>query len=322
MTTGWCARHPVLVFAGRRSARLLVALAVVVTASFALIHLIPGDPVRAALGAAAPAELVAERTRELGLDRPLIDQFLSYLGGLVHGNLGTSLVSREPVSDIISTRLPNTVLLGALAFLVVIVVAVPVGLAMAVLTRDDRHRGTELGFIALSSTLGLIPNFVLATVGVAVFAVGLRALPVAGMTGAESYVLPVLSLALGPAALLARIVRVEGLRVLGEDYLRTARAKRLPSRLIYLRHALPTMLTATLTIGGMLLPGLIAGTVLVENVFAWPGLGSEIVGAVVVKDYPVAQAVVLLLGVLVLLTNLVVDLALAALDPRSTILEG
>ncbi|OXM43586.1 ABC transporter permease [Amycolatopsis alba] len=315
-------RHPLLVFAARRLGRLTVALLVVVIASFVLIHLIPGDPVRAALGAQAPPEVIAARTAELGLDRPLLHQFLGYVGGLTRGDLGTSLVSREEVWTIMSARLPNTLALAGLAFAVVVLLAIPAGLGMAVYTRDDRYPGVESAFTGLSATLGLVPNFVLATMLVAVFAVALRAVPVAGMAEPGSYVLPVLSLALGPAALLARIVRVEGRKVLGEDYIRTARAKRLPARLIYLRHALPGMLTATLTVGGMLLPGMVAGTVLVENVFAWPGLGSQITGAVLVKDYPVAQAVVLLLGVLVLVTNVVVDLALAVLDLRSTIRNG
>ncbi|ANN16087.1 peptide ABC transporter permease [Amycolatopsis orientalis] len=315
-------RHPLVVFTARRLGRLTVALLVVVIASFVLIHLVPGDPVRAALGAQAPPEVIAARTAELGLDRPLPQQFFDYVGGLMRGDLGTSLVSREEVRTIMSTRLPNTLALAGLAFALVVLIAIPAGLGMAVYTRDDRHPGVESGFTGLSATLGLIPNFVLATLLVAVFAVALRAVPVAGMAEPASYVLPVLSLALGPAALLARIVRVEGRKVLGEDYIRTARAKRLPARLIYLRHALPGMLTATLTVGGMLLPGMVAGTVLVENVFAWPGLGSQITGAVLVKDYPVAQAVVLLLGVLVLVTNVLVDLALAVLDPRSTIRNG
>jgi peptide/nickel transport system permease protein len=129
-------------------------------------------------------------------------------------------------------------------------------------------------------------------------------------------------LCLGPAAGLARIVRSQTDVVLSEDYMRVARGKRLPKRLIYLRHALPNMLTATLTIGGLLLAGLIGGTVLVENVFAWPGLGTIVATSVVNQDYPLAQAIMLLLGAAVLVVNLVVDLLLAVLDPRSTIREG
>jgi peptide/nickel transport system permease protein len=155
-----------------------------------------------------------------------------------------------------------------------------------------------------------------------VFGVTLGWAPVAGRSGPGSYVLPVAALAVGPAAALARIVRVETLAVLQADYIRTARAKRLPARLVYFRHALPNALTATVTIGGLLLSSLIAGTVLVENVFAWPGLGSTIVQSILAKDYPVVQGVVLVYGLGVLLVNLAVDVALALLDPRSTIRES
>jgi peptide/nickel transport system permease protein len=155
-----------------------------------------------------------------------------------------------------------------------------------------------------------------------VFGVRLGLAPIAGRAGPDSYVLPVLALALGPAAVLARIMRVETLAVLDADYIRTARAKRLPDRRLYLRHALPNSLTATLTLAGLLLGGLVAATVLVENVFAWPGLGSTIVQSILSKDYPVVQGIVLVYGLGVLLVNLAVDVGLALLDPRSTIREG
>jgi peptide/nickel transport system permease protein len=134
-------------------------------------------------------------------------------------------------------------------------------------------------------------------------------------------VLPVLALAIGPAAVLARIVRVEMSAVLHADYVRTARAKRLPAAAIYLKHALPNAVTTSITLGGLLLSSLVAGTVFVENVFAWPGLGSTIVQSILQKDYPVVQAIVLVYGVGVLIVNLFVDIALALLDPRSTIRE-
>jgi peptide/nickel transport system permease protein len=170
--------------------------------------------------------------------------------------------------------------------------------------------------------LAAIPEFLLAVGLVYVFGVHLGWVPVAGRSGPDSYVLPVVSLAVGPAAVLARIVRVETLAVLQADYIRTARAKRLPDRLIYLRHALPNALTATLTMAGLLLSSMVAGTVLVENVFAWPGLGSTIVGSILAKDYPVVQGVVLVYGAGVLVVNLAVDVALGLLDPRSTIKES
>lgn len=305
----------------RRAGRFLASMAVLVVASFALIHLVPGDPVRAALGLTAPAELVEARRTMLGLDRPLAVQFGSYVAGLARGDLGQSMNSGLPVSQIIGNRFPATALLAALSFLAVMLIALPLGMLLGVATRDGRRRQLELGFITVSNALLAIPNFLLAVAGVTVFAVTLGLLPVAGRTGPDSWILPVAALSLGPAATLALIVRVETLRVLGQDYMRTARAKRLPDRLLYFRHALPNLLTAALTLGGLLLGGLVAGTVLVENVFAWPGLGTAIVGSINEKDYPLVQGIVLVLGGGVLIINLVVDLLVAVFDPRSTILE-
>jgi peptide/nickel transport system permease protein len=308
-------------FALRRTGRLLVSLWVLVTVSFLMIHLVPGDPVRAALGMTAPTELVEAKRQALGLNDPLLTQYVHYLGNLLHGDLGESITTQLPVSETISQRLPATASLAVLAFLVAIAVAVPLGVTVAVATRRGRRRRTELAFAGGSIVLGAIPDFLVGVALVAVFAVGLGWFPVAGRTDASSYVLPVLALAIGPAAVLARIVRVEMLAVLETDYVRTARAKRLPARRIYLRHALPNAVTATLTLGGMLLASMVAGTVLVENVFSWPGLGSTIVQSIVTKDYPVVQGTVLVYGLGVLVINTLVDVALAVLDPRSTIGE-
>jgi peptide/nickel transport system permease protein len=305
----------------RRFGRLLVSLLVLVTASFAMIHLIPGDPVRGALGPTAPAELVAARRAALGLDDPLLTQYLRYLDGLFTGDLGTSLSSQLPVADIVAQRLPVTLELAVLAFLAAVALAVPLGVVMGVLTRRGHGRRTELGFTTGSIVVSTIPDFLIGVGLVAVFGVGLGWLPGAGNDTPAAYVLPVVALAIGPAAILARILRVEMVTVLDADYVRTARAKRLPARTIYLGHALPNALTATLTLGGLLLGSLVAGTVLVENVFAWPGLGSTIVQSILAKDYPVVQAIVLVYGLGVLLVNTAVDVALALLDPRSTIRE-
>ncbi|MFI7672723.1 ABC transporter permease [Actinophytocola sp. NPDC049390] len=313
--------HPWARFAARRFGRLLVSVWVLVTAAFGMIHLIPGDPVRAALGPTATQELVDARRAALGLDQPLWEQYLDYLRGLFTGDLGVSMTSGLPVSDILGDRLPATVELAVLAFALAVLVSVPLGLAFAVLTRGGRRRPLELGFTSTSVVLAAIPEFLLAVGLVWVFSVNLGWAPVAGRDGASSYVLPVVALALAPAAILARIIRVETLTVLRADYVRTARAKRLPARTVYLRHALPNSLTAAITLGGLLLGSLVAGTVLVENVFAWPGLGSTIVSSILAKDYAVVQGVVLVYGIGVLVVNLVVDVALALLDPRSTIRE-
>lgn len=316
------ARSPWVAFARRRLVRLVVSVWVLVTASFAMIHLIPGDPVRAALGITAPAALVEQRRELLGLDRPLVVQYLDFFRRLAVGDLGVSTRSGLPVSDIIAGRLPGTLLLSVLAFAVIAVLALPLGIVTAILTQRGRRRGGELAFTSVTGVLAAIPEFLLAVGLVFLLAVTFQVFPAAGRDGPLSYVLPVTALALGPTAALARIVRVEALRVLDQDYVRTARAKRLRPRLVYLRHALPNMLTAALTIGGLLLSGLVGGTVLVENIFAWPGLGTTIVSSITDKDYSLVQGVVLVYGLLVLLVNLAVDVVLAVLDPRSTIREG
>jgi peptide/nickel transport system permease protein len=308
-------------FAVRRLARLVGSLAVLVTASFAMIHLIPGDPVRGALGPTAPKALVEARRESLGLNDPLWEQYWHYLKGLFTGDLGTSLTMQLPVSDIVSQRLPATLTLAVIGFVVAVGVALPLGVAMGVITRRGRGRRSELAFTTTSVVLGTIPDFLIGVGLVYVFGVSLEWLPVAGNETADAYVLPVAALAVGPAAILARIIRVEMVSVLEADFVRTARAKRLPARTIYLGHALPNALTAALTLGGLLLGSLVAGTVLVENVFAWPGLGKTIVSSILSKDYPVVQAIVLVYGVSVLLANTLVDVALALLDPRSMVVE-
>lgn len=306
----------------RRSGRLLVSLWALVTASFLMIHLIPGDPVRAALGPTAPAAVVAARRESLGLNDPLWEQYLHYLQGVLTGDLGVSIGSQLPVAQTIAQRLPPTAALAVLAFLVALLLAIPIGVAVAIATQRGRARGLELGFSTSSVLLGSIPEFLLAVALVAVFGVQLGWLPVAGQQGPSSYILPVLALALGPAAVLSRIVRLEVLAVLDADFVRTAQSKRLRAWKINLRHVLPNAITATLTLGGLLLSGMVAGTVLVETVFAWPGLGSTIVGSIQTKDYPLVQGTVLVYGIGVLLTNTVVDAVLAVLDPQSTVAEG
>src|SRR6478735_3065008 len=308
-------------FGARRLWRLPVSLWVLITASFLMIHLIPGGPVRAALGPTAPASLVAARRESLGLNDPIWLQYLHYLKGLFTGDLGTSFITQLPVADTITQRLPATLALAGLAFLFAVALAVPLGVTMGVLTRRGHGRRTELGFTTTSVVLGIIPDFLIAVGLVYVFGVSLGWLPVAGNDTPSSYILPVLALMIGPAAILSRIIRVEMVAVLEADFVRTARAKRIPARSVYLGHALPNALTASLTLGGLILGAMVGATVLVENVFAWPGLGSTIVSSILNKDYQVVQAIVIVYGATVLVVNTVVDVALALLDPRSMIRE-
>ena len=309
------------VFIGRRVLRLAVSLLVLVTATFVMVHLIPGDPVQAALGEQATPQLVALRRHELGLDRPLLHQYLHYLGGVLTGHLGNSIVTDSSVSELLGERFPNTLRLALPAFLLVILIALPIGLLTAVRTRGGRGRVTRSAFVNVTGLLNSIPDYVLATVLSVLFVVTVKVFPAAGMVGPSSYVLPIAALVIGPAASLSRIVRVEALKVLDTEYVRAAKARRLPTALRYWRHVLPNMMTASLTFGTLILSGLIAGTVLVENVFGWPGVGTVISQAVVQKDFPLVQGVLLVLGATVLILNTIVDVLLGVLDPRSRVGE-
>ncbi|WP_205786763.1 ABC transporter permease [Specibacter cremeus] len=320
--TGWFAPGSWSLFAVRRGGRFLVAIVVLVTAAFLMLQLIPGDPARESVGATAPVEAVNLRRHELGLDQPLWVQYFRFWGGLLTGHPGTSITLRMPVADVIGSRFPATAELAVITLVVVLVLAIPLGLLAAALTRGGRRRGLELGFTSVTGFFSVVPEFLMGVGLVYLFAVSTQLLPVAGRGGPTSYVLPVAALSIGSTAALARIVRAEALGVLGNDYIRTARAKRMPAIRLYLRHALPNLMTSTLTIAGLFLGSLIAGTVLVESIFAWPGLGMTIVDSIRSKDYPLAQTLVVVYGAIVLGINLVVDVLLAILDPRSTIKES
>jgi peptide/nickel transport system permease protein len=319
VTDGTTGRAGWAVFFGRRLIRLVVSLLVLVSATFLMIHLIPGDPVQGALGEQATAEVVALRRHELGLDRPLAEQYAAYIGGVFTGDFGRSIVTGAPVSDLLRTRFPNTLRLAVPAFVLVVLLAMPLGLITAVRTRGGRGRVTRSVFVTVTGVLNSVPDYVLGTLLSLAFVVGIKAFPAAGNATPSAYVLPIAALVVAPAASLARIVRVQALTVLDTEYVRAARARRLPPLLRYWRHVLPNMMTAALTYGAMILSGLIAGTVLVENVFGWPGVGTVISQAVIQKDYPLIQGVLLVLGAAVLALNTVVDVVLGVLDPRSRV---
>lgn len=306
----------------RRALGLIGSLWILLTAGFLMIHLVPGDPVRAALGRNAAEELVQQRRTELGLNDPILTQYVRYLSDVPRGKLGESIFTGQSVATTVRDQFGASLNLALLAFALVLLTAVPLGVAAGALTRGGRRRQFELGFTTGSVVLATIPSFILAQVLVYVFAVKLEWLPIAGAAGLSSYVLPVIALAVTPAAILTRIVRVELLSVLDEDFIRTARSKRLPAWRLYWREALPNALTATLTMAGLILTGLIAGTILVENVFSWPGLGTSMVTSIRQKDYPMVQAILIVYGFGVIVTNIVVDIVLAAIDPRSALKRG
>jgi peptide/nickel transport system permease protein len=300
--------------AGTGLASVLTAL---MLACFLLVHLVPGDPAVRVAGLDATAEDVANVRHTLGLDLPLPRQFANYVGGILRLDFGTSFVTREPVARVIADRLPKTLELAAAAMLLVMCASLPLGMLAATLTQNNRNRAFDVAFTAATSTMSALPNFLSATFLAFFFAVWLRWLPAAGATRWTSVILPAVAVALRPLAELARIVRVEMLNALAQDYVRTARGKRLPRWMIYLRHVLPNVLTGALTLGGLLFAGLVAGTVVVENVFAWPGLGTALVQAILARDYPVVQGITLLLGFAVVTVNTAVDATLTMIDPRA-----
>ncbi|MGQ0548529.1 MAG: ABC transporter permease [Armatimonadota bacterium] len=303
----------------RRAAGLGIVLGALLIASFLIVRLIPGDPARAIAGFDASQEEVERVRTALGLDRPVLIQFVAYTRNALRLDFGESFVTSEPVTKVIADRLPKTGQLALVSLLLVLALSVPLGMIAGALTREGRNRGAEVAFTAVTSVGGALPEFLASTFLAFIFAVWLRWLPVAGADVSTAFILPALAISIRPIAILSRIVRVETLNVLAQDYIRTARSKRLPARLLYLRHTLPNVLTAALTIGGLLFAGLLGGAVIVENVFAWPGLGTAVVSAVLARDYPVIQGVILMLGIAVVLVNTLVDILLGMVDPRSII---
>lgn len=294
----------------RRLGGLAGVVVTLVVATFLMVQLIPGDPARVVAGVEADHAAVEVVRHELGLDRPLTEQLGGYVGGLLRFDLGLSFQTREPVAQIIATRLAFTAELALLAVLLVLLVSVPLGLLVAARGRGDRL------FTFLTGLGGATPEYVIATLLVLVFAITLGVLPVAGAATLSSLVLPVVAIALPGICVMTRIVRREAAAVLAQDYMRTARARRMSPLRLYTRHALPNLLTAVLTLGGLILAGLLGGTVIVESIFAWPGMGTRVVEAILARDYPVVQGSVLVLGLLAALVALAVDILLHLLDPR------
>ncbi len=296
---------------------LVAVLVMLIVGTFLIVQLIPGDPAQVIAGPDASQAQVEQIRQEQGLDQPLFTQFTQYVGGLLQGDLGTSFSSDLPVSQVISDRLPFTAQIALLAVVIALVVSVPLGMAVAVACRGNRRKWLDTAFTSVTAILGSIPEFVLATLLIMFFAIKLKMFPPSGAATLDSMILPILALSLAPICTLARVVRRETASVLAMDYMRTAKGRRLKAVRLYARHALPNLMTSTLTLGGLVLTGLLGGAVIVEYVFQWPGLGPGILDALMKRDYPVIQGVVLVLGILATLLNLLVDVVLGLLDPRS-----
>lgn len=300
--------------------RLLSAAVVVVgvlVLVFLLLHIAPGDPVELMLGESArPGDRAALRAA-LGLDRPLWDQFLGYLDGLWQLDLGRSLHSQQPVVEILAERLPATLELAAAALLLAVLLALPMGL-IAALHKDGPLDWGAMGFSMLGAA---IPNFWLGPLLILVFSLWLGWTPVSGRTGWSSLVLPTMTLGTGMAAILARMVRSSLLEVLGEDFVRTARAKGLSPAAVIWRHALRNAWLPVATLLGLQLGALLGGAVITETLFSWPGIGSLLVESIQRRDYPLVQACVLLVSLVYVMINTLTDLIYLAIDPRISLGE-
>jgi len=310
-------RSPWLSFLLSKAGELLLALCVLVLLTFLLVQLVPGDPARVAAGVdASVADVEAVRIR-LGLDQPVLAQLWSYVTGLLSGDFGTSFRTGQDVSTIIGVRLPFTVSIAFLAIGVTLVVAIALGLTVAGLTRGNRNRWLDVSFSWLTAGFQTLPTYVVGALLVVVFSVTLGLLPAAGANSPESYVLPTIALALAPICSVSRVVRREAANVLEQDYMRTARGWRISLAKQYAVYALPNLLASTLTLSGLVLASMLGGAVIVESVFAWPGLGNGVVEAIIERDYPVIRGIILVLGLIAALLNIVIDIVLATIDPRT-----
>jgi peptide/nickel transport system permease protein len=312
-----------MLFVARRVAVSLILLWVIATIVFLSLHLVPGDPAELLLstgGAAPDAALVEELREQLGLNRPLWDQYVAFLQGLARLDLGRSLVDEFPVSREIATRLPRTLELILAGTLIAVVIGIPAGNFAA------RHQGGAFDRIAVwvAALLQAVPVFVLGTLLVLLFAQTLRLMPAGGYVPfAQDPVrhlvllaLPAVAIAKGIAAMVFRMTRASVLGQMARDHVRTARAKGLAPHLVQRRHVLRNAMIPVTTVLGLQIGSLLGGTVLVEYVFNWPGLSTPLLRAVEGRDYPMVVGIVLTVSALFLLINLIMDLLYAVLDPR------
>ena len=280
--------------------------------TFLLIHLVPGDPVEVMLGESASTADRTQLRADLGLDQPLIQQFGTYLAKLSQGDLGKSIHTKTPIVEIVKTRYPATVKLALLSLFIGIALGVPMGIYAAL----KANHWQDIVVTLVSVRLSAMPAFWLGPMLMLIFAVWLGWLPVSGMESGASIILPALTLGFGLSAILTRMTRTSLLEVLNDDYIRTARAKGLTEQAVILRHALRAALLPIITIVGLQMGSLLAGTVITETIFSWDGIGRLLVESIEKRDYPVTQACVLIVALSYVLVNLITDILYRFADPR------
>ncbi len=301
----------------KRTLTTLPVLWLVVTVVFLLIHIVPGDPIAQMLGDGASAADISGLRHAYGLDAPLSEQYVHYWRGIFHADLGRSLRLHDTVLHLVLQRYPYTLALTAAAMIIGIGLAIPAGVYSA--TRRNRWQDRGLGLLSLTGLS--FPNFALGPILIVVFSIGLGWLPVSGAgVGTTEFlrhlILPAITLGLGMAAILTRMVRTSMLEELGQDYIRTARAKGLSERTVVLRHALRNALNPVLTVVGLQFGSLLAGAIVTETIFSWPGLGRLTLSAISNRDYALVQGCILTVGLTYVLVNLLTDAAYAVADPR------
>lgn len=309
-----------LQYIARRLLALLPVLIVVGVIVFTIIHLTPGDPASIILGESATQEEVDQLRQALGLDQPLMTQFVTWLGQVATGNLGTSVFSGEPVTQTIVDRLGPTVSLAIVACIVSLCIAIPTAI-LAVWKRDSM---LDPAFMSVTLLGVSIPNFWLALLLILLFAVVLRWLPVSGYVPISEgiwpwlshLILPAVVLSVQQAGIISRMLRDGMLDIMHQDYIRTARAKGLKERVVLIKHTLSNAMIPTTTVIGASIAGLLGGAVITETIFAIPGIGGLIVESIARRDYPVLQGAVLFVASVYVIVNLLVDLTYAVLDPR------
>jgi len=290
----------------------LPALWLIVTLVFLLAHIIPGDPVQQMLGEGARAEDLQQLRHSLGLDRPVPAQYAHYLVGLLHGDLGESFRFQEPVARVVLSHYPATLELAVFGLLVCVAIGIPAGMLAA------ERRGTPIDHaVGVFTLFGLsVPNFALGPVLILIFSVILGWLPVSGRGGPAHLILPAITLGGALAAILTRMVRTSVIEELSSDYVRTARAKGLSESQVLFRHAFRNALIPIVTILGLQFGTLLAGTIVTETIFSWPGIGRLAVQAISARDYPLLQGCILLIAVSYVAVNFLTDVVSALVDPR------
>ena len=296
----------------RRLAQSVVTLLGVSVFVFVILRVLPGDPARMLLPDGAPESAVAELNRQLGLREPLVVQYGLFLRSVARGDFGQSFQYRAPALDVVLERLPATIELALVAMLFTVAVGVSLGILAAV-RRGTRYDVAGMLLAVLGQSL---PSFWLGIMLILLFGVALRWLPTSGFAGWTSLILPGLTLAAFPTALVARLTRSSMLEILYRDFIRTGRAKGLAERRVVLRHALKNAAIPVLTVIGLQIGALLGGAVITESVFAWPGMGKLIVDAIFFRDFPVVQTVLILSATVFVAINLVVDLLYTVIDPR------